>query len=150
MAKAHTETGRYYHTFVDSSSAEGDVLTSLESWAQTQLCNLPLLFVVHLIMHSLTKNIIHRGKVSHDVTAFSGTQLCQFTQLGRGLYYIKVSIWKPFSNVCCFRGANRTNKTLNHNNHNKNAVFDVKTCGMQTFPESYLMCFHQSQRVKSN
>lgn len=147
MAKAHTKTGWYNHTFVDSSSAKGDVLTSLESWAQTQLCNLPLLFVVCLIMHGLTKIVIHMGEVSRDVTVFSGTRLCQFTQLGRGLYYKKVSIWKPFSNVCGLRGANRTNKKLNHN---KNVVFDVKTCGVQTFPESYLMCFHWLQRVKSN
>lgn len=53
----------------------------------------------------LTENILHAGEEANDVTAFSGTPRCQFTQLARGLYYQKMTLQQLFSNICGFRGA---------------------------------------------
>lgn len=53
----------------------------------------------------LTENILHAGEEAHDVTAFSGTPLCPFTQLVRGLYYQTMTLQQLFSNICGFRGA---------------------------------------------
>lgn len=78
------------------------LINSIDSWAQTGLSNPPLLFVVRLLAHGcLTEIIIHMSKVDHDVTTFSSTLLCQFTQLWRGLRYQRMTL----SNICGFVGA---------------------------------------------
>lgn len=40
------------------------------------------------------------GVVGHDVTVFSGSSLCQFTQLVKRLHYQKMTLWSLFSKVC--------------------------------------------------
>lgn len=81
-------------------------MNSSESEAQTQIGNPPLLLVGPLLAHGcLPENVICMAEVSHDVTVFSDTALCQFTQMVRWLDYQKITLWNLFSNVCGFRGA---------------------------------------------
>lgn len=75
-----------------------------QSCCNASICNLTLLFLVLLLSASyLTENAMCTAEVSHDVTAFSGSPLCLFGQLERGLYYQKISPWNVFLNVCGFR-----------------------------------------------
>lgn len=52
----------------------------------------------------LTENVAGMGEVGHDVKAFPGSSLCQFTQPVGGLWCQQITLWHSFYMVCEFRG----------------------------------------------
>lgn len=58
--------------------------------------SLDILFV--LFQCFFTENAMCIGEVGHDITMFSHSMLCQFTQPVKGLHYQKMSPWNLFSN----------------------------------------------------
>lgn len=93
-----------------------------------------LLRIVSTAWHChLTVNVLRMGKVSHVVTVFSGTPLCQFTQPVRRLRYQMVSLWNSQCFVVSAVPAHRCHVNISLNCSNS-VAFDAKTCALLTAP----------------
>lgn len=111
MMKVRTKTGARDHTALlitigAATNVHFDGEAFIAALKNPVNGDLPLLFVVLLPgLDSWTENIMGMGRLAHDVTASSGTQLYQFTQPVRGLRHPKITLRKPCSNVGTSRAA---------------------------------------------
>ncbi len=74
------------------------------SEAQTQLENPSVVAVLLLARGFLTENVIHMGEVGRDVTVFTGTPRCQFTQPKKKVAVSKDSTLEPVFKPLQFQG----------------------------------------------